>query len=650
MLALHDKELYDVNPRAKNLSVETIARIAREVQVNPWYYFREIVVAPSKAGLKKIKFKANRFNISLYWNFFNHVTTMGIAIRQAGKSFAADALMSGLLSFWTFNTQINLLTKDVKLRVTNVERIKDIMKEYPPYLQLRTKKDSDNTENITVLRNNNILATAIGRMSEDDANKTFRGDSSPDNFVDEVGFIKNIHLALPAMLASGTAARDMAKDADAPYGTVLMTTAAKRTTKSGQFAWELYSNGAKWTELLYDLKNQEELHNVVRANSNGSPLMVLEFDHKQLGFTDQWLKEAMEAARANGEDAEADFLNIWGNGDSSSPLPKETLDKIVASITEPLHTEISETGYMLRWYISKETMMSYMKNRPLVMGIDTSDAVGNDGIGLVITDAITGETIAVGDYNETNLISFSEYVSELLFHFNKMVLIMERRSSGSAILDNITLWLRKRGIDPFKRIFNWVVDEAEAKPKRFESLKVPMQRRPHGMYDILRKELGFATSSSGRSSRDKLYGAGLLACTKYTGSTIRDRKLAHQLTGLVTKNGRIDHSSGNHDDLAIAKMLTWWFLTSAKNISFYGIKEDLPLSGVKMYKSVKVSEKTREKELSLREELDALIEQLEKSPDWGGSLILKARIDFLKKKLHDVNTGGLNIKRALETA
>jgi hypothetical protein len=93
MLALHIPQLRGINPFSKNLTQEQIALISIEAKINPWYYFREIARVPATAGFDDVPLNANRANISLYWLFFNHVTTMLIQPRQTGKSLSTDELM-----------------------------------------------------------------------------------------------------------------------------------------------------------------------------------------------------------------------------------------------------------------------------------------------------------------------------------------------------------------------------------------------------------------------------------------------------------------------------------------------------------------------------------------------------------------------------
>lgn len=201
-LALNNPLLKGVDPHDPNLSQETILLIAAEAKENPWYVLREIIRIPPVSGVEPVMLRANRGNISLFWLFFNHITVMLIQPRQTGKSISTDALMITLFAISTVNTDINLLTKDDNLRVKNVARIKNLMSYLPPYLQLKGKKDSYNTEKLTISRLGNTYNTAVPQSSEKAALNLGRGMTIAINQIDEIAFINNIHITLPALLAA----------------------------------------------------------------------------------------------------------------------------------------------------------------------------------------------------------------------------------------------------------------------------------------------------------------------------------------------------------------------------------------------------------------------------------------------------------------
>lgn len=652
-LALHNPLLASIDPFNPDLTQEEILMITQECQENPWYFFREIVKVPAVAGPDAVSLRGNRGNIALFWLFFNHITTMLIQIRQTGKSISTDTLMVYLMSIATLNTDINLLTKDDSLRVKNVVRIKEIMSELPYYLQLRDKSDTNNTEKITINALGNTYNTSVPQASEKAALNLGRGMTLAINHVDEIAYVNNIGITLPAMLAASSAARDMAEENNAPYGNIFTTTPGYLSNSSGKFAHSIYKESMKFTEKLYDCENIEELKATIKKNSPKGHLRVLiELNHRQLGYTDSWLKGKIEDAMSSGEDAGADFLNLWAEGSVTSPIPKQYLKLIKDSKQEP-YIEISKYGYITRWFIPEASVNNNLDGRKVVLGLDTSDAVGNDDIGFVLRDISTAEVLAVGLYNETNLITFSEWIADLIVRFPNLTVIIERRSSGVAIIDNLLKILPAFNIDPFKRLFNWVVNDADVNVNYFnEVVNVPFYKRDSSVYIRYRKQFGYATAGSGRAARDNLYGGAFMPSVKYTCSVVRDYSLIEQITGLVRRNDRIDHDTDGHDDLVIAWLLVYWFLMDANNKTFYGINNNAVLSSVSLAivneNGGQAAVNHRNAQLRMKAEIDVIVEELKGERNLHRIKILQSRIKHKYKDLDTTIIQALNIDSLLE--
>lgn len=572
ILALVDQDLVGVDPFDPNLSLEMMAKIALECSINPWFFFREIARAPAIAGNETVSLEANRGNIALFWCFFNHVMIILIQIRQTGKSFSTDILMTYLMNILCQNTAINLLTKDDTLRRKNIERLKEIAEIMPRYLQQRSRDDANNGEEITIRSLGNSYTTHVPQSSPKRAYNLGRGLTSPIFHIDEPPFQANISIALPAALAATGAAVDRAKANGTPYGTILTTTAGKKDDRDGKYVYKLMNDAAVWTERFFDCKDIDELYTMIRRNSTGGVVRVnATFNHRQLGKSDEWLKEKIDNSVAEGEDADRDYFNLWTSGNASHPLSVELLERIVRSQMDVQETEISKEGYIFRWYIPEHEIESRMANTFCVLGGDPSDAGGGDDIGFVLTDIRTLEVLGVCQVNETNLILFCRWLVDMFVRFPNFVANIERRSSGAMILDYLLIMLPEHDIDPFKRLFNLVVHESDEKRERFREIMQPMSRRSSDIYVRHKKLFGFATSGSGLFSRSELYSRTLKDAAKKMADKLHDKNLIDQITGLITKNGRIDHEDGNHDDLVIGWLMGMWLLSQGKNLSFYGI-------------------------------------------------------------------------------
>ena len=558
-LALHDPSLQGVDPFDTNIPLQTQLKIAIECKINPWYYFREIARVPAGSGEDAAPLQANRGNIALYWCFFNHVMVFLIQIRQTGKSVSVDELATYLLNIRCRNTDINLLTKDDLLRTKNIKRLKDIDVELPFYLKQRTKADANNTEQITIKSLGNTFTTHVPQASPKAADKVGRGLTSPIFFVDESPFQVNAQISIPAALSAGNNARERAAKNNEPYGTIFTTTSGKKDTKEGAYIYRLKSEAAAFVEPMFDAKNQADLETIIRKSSRstqntkgkgGAYRVDITLNHKQLGKTDNWLKQTIEDIAAEDPDQiDRDLFNRWTSGSVSSPLSIEVMETIRASEREASYIEISKQGYTTHWYVPENQINAQLSSGKHVLSMDTSDASGGDDISLRLIDVSDGKLIACGTYNETNIITFSQWVAEWFIRFDNVLGIIERRSTGVAVLDQLLLILPSNGIDPFVRLFNRCVNDADEEPDRFKDIQVPFARRSQDIYVRYKKYFGFATSGSGLTSRSELYSTTLQNAAKQVGDVIYDKITIDQILSLEIRNGRVDHPRGEHDDM-----------------------------------------------------------------------------------------------------
>jgi len=619
ILQLHDQSLQGVDPFDPNLTIDQKIDIAVECKNNFFYFVREIARSPDGSYSNPISFKANRGNMALYWLFLNHVMTILVQIRQTGKSFSIDVMMTYLLNIGCTNTILSLLTKDDTLRARNLERLKKIELELPHYLKQRTKNDIGNTEELRIKSMDNTYIGYLPNKSPKMAERVGRGGTSPIFEIDEAAYISNIAISLPAILASGTAIRDISRQQNTPYGTILATTAGKKDDPDGRYVYNLLSDSAIYSDLFLDAANVDELYKLIARNSPKGLVQVnCTFSHRQLGYTDEWLKNAMQAAKAEGDAAERDFLNMWTSGTQLSPLSIPISKSIRDSQNSDYSNEItSPYGYITRWFIKLNEIKQRMSISHYTLGVDSSDAVGGDDIAIILRDIKTGEVLAAGNYNETNLITFSEWLANWLITYENITLIIERRSTGAMIIDYLLLMLPNKGIDPFKRIYNKAVQEAEEFPERFKEISRPMFSRSADIYVRYKKLFGFATSATGATSRSELYSVTLLNAAKLTGSLVKDPKTIDQILSLVVRNGRVDHTEAGNDDLCIAWLLSFWIMSQGKNVIFYGInsRDILSLNRPIDALSDPIAKYDHERNLRLKIEIERLVEAIKLERD-----------------------------------
>lgn len=646
LLALHDPALEGVDPFDENISSENIIRVVNECNVNPWYFFREVVRIIPKGTSAPSFFKARRSNISAWWLYFNHVTIFLHQPRQTGKSWTGIELFTYLFLLKNTYSDFFLLTRNNDLRVKTLNDIKDSFSWLPFYIKdIFKKSDTFNTEKVHSSNMKNTIYSGVGQNSESEALKTGRGLSIVHTWIDEYAFIDNNESAFSSLLAAGTTARDNAKLNGNPYGIMFSSTAGYLSTKSGSYAYKLYKDCLRWDERLFDSQDNKDLvDKITKNNPSGKNTVLLEYSHRQLGFTDTWMDQKIKESLLDQERAEAEFLNIWSTGSETNPIPKDLLKIINESRKTDYISRIYKHNFLIRWYIN-DYEIDNLVSKPFLIGLDTSDAVGNDDIALCCKDIETGGVIGIGIYNETNLTTFSDFVADLLLRFPQAILIPERRSSGVYLIDYLLEILINNGMNPFKRIFNWVVNEALYKKEYQEILMKPVDMTTVNVY---RKQFGYATSGGGKSSRDNLYGLAFNSCIQHTAHLMHDTTLIYELNNLVKKNERIDHKPGEHDDVVISLLLGHWFLLQARNLKFYGVE---PSKALSLTHNLTEEEKLDSEEIKKQENTIRKINHLIMSLKGETNIVVKTnkinQIKILHTQLSDKNKSAYNLESLL---
>ncbi len=646
-LVLYQPELVNVDPHDANIAHETAAKVALEAKYNPWYAFREIIKIPVQGTIEPVHFVANRANISLLWCFFNHLDYLLIQPRQTFKSGSVDSLMVYLLFIAGHKININLITKDSILRQENIERLKSI-RDYLPYYFYR-----DNTldvDNKVALTNHNLLnryKTAVAQKSAAGANNVGRGMTAPIFHFDEVPFISHIAITLPAALAAGTEAREQARMTNGYYGNIFTTTAGEKTDRDGAFVYKMMDNACVWSERFYDSVNKVDLIDKVIKNRKAidgfeqSLLINGTFSHRQLGRSDQWLKAAMANSRGDQEQLKRDFLNIWTSGSHYSPLSADINEIIFQSEMEPVHVEVTQDNYLLRWYVDKNDKDNFLNDNHFVLGLDTSEAIGRDAIGLVLSDIRDMRTIMSANVSETNLMCFAHWLADFLCQYPSITLVPEMRSSARVIIDALIIELIAVNIDPLKRIYNKIIDTPEQYESILSDLSKRVEYRDNAVNDVCRKAYGFVTTSK---TRQLLFGNNLQLAASRGGSVVFDKVLSKEIRGLVVKNGRIDHIASGHDDVCVAWLLNHWFLTHTRHLDKYNIPNIVALSryGQTIESNPRSLIESIDTQQSIRFRIDEIVNLLADSKSPLKSAKLECELKTLSLKIDTKDKGIYN--------
>jgi len=563
-LALTQPELSGIDPHnLPNNSEELKMKIAYECYVNPWYYFREVVRVPTTGKSNGEMFKLNRANLSIIWLYFLNIDSFLVIPRQIGKTMSSLIIHSYFLFIGGFNLELALLTKDDKLRIESISWLKQIRDMLPSYLIFVSKKDTDNTKELTYKYFNNKYSAFIAQNSLMGAESLGRGMKIATQLWDEIAYFKYLHITYPAAISSTNAAVEDAKRNNQPYSNILITTAGKLDTKEGRFAYNLLLNSLGFTELFYDIEDKNKLIDILNKNSK-QRMMYCEYNFLQLGKTIEWFKEKSSRSGGSADTIKRDYLGIWTYGSSESAVSDALLNIIRKSRKDPTFIQDYDS-IIIKWYLPIDKIKSSdFSKTPMIIGADPSESIGEDFFSFVFINPIDLGVIGSCRCNTTNLVKIGLFIVDILTTFKKSLLIMERNSTGSAILDVLFMELPKYGINPFTRIYNEIIQNKELDKYKDVNIYDPY------VYGTTRKEFGFRlTGGNSNRGRSFIYKTVFFEILNYNADKIHDQDLINEICDLKKKDGRIDHGSNKHDDLVIAFIYACYILLYGKNLKYY---------------------------------------------------------------------------------
>lgn len=573
-LCLYDPDLLDVDvydleentPENEHLRTKVMIEARRNV----WYYLREVARVYEQGG-SPIRFRLDRASVAMTFCFINGIDYAVMQCRQTGKTVGALTLYAWVLYTSGEQFEMGMMAKDGNLATQNVKRVRTFGENLPSWWLSEDKNnDKKNTEELYYAALKTHYQSFVAQKDKSQADLKARGASPPSFHFDEFDYTANIGISYPTILASTSKARENAKKNGKPHSNIITTTAGDPMKPECREAAKIMEGAMSFTEFLYDIENKEKLHEVVEASSPQKMLLGV-WSHLQLGYDNKWLRDTITRNRMTRDQVLRDYLNRRVSITEQPVIPKEILAIMNSSMMEPKWVDILYGKFAVYWYLPEDIVTSEkFKNVSIVVGCDSSEMINRDATTLVGIDPRDMSVVFTFRCNEGNINTVGVAIAMLLIKYPKMVWVPENKSSGTSLIDIVSLSLRKEGINPFARIFNWVVNNMhEAEFAKYDI-------RDRNLLDTsVRKYFGIKTD---KSKRDELYSTTLISAAKRAPTRIRDRVLISELNSLTVRNGRVDHEVGGHDDTAVAWLLANWFVMNGKHLDVYGIKPGTALS------------------------------------------------------------------------
>lgn len=434
---------------------------------------------------------------------------------------------------------------------------------------------------------------------------------------DEIAYIKYNHISIPSAINSMNKASEQIRKQGLPSPIIYTTTAGNPETRPGQYALKILQSATPFTESMYDLQNRDALVDLINRTSENK-MLYLEFSYKQLGKTDEWLRQIIARGQASPDDVARDLLNIWQASNDKAVIPQNILQNIRASKREPDFVDLRD-GFVVKWYLPRyQVETESFKATPMIMGMDTSENVSRDYTTFVIIDPRDMKVIATCRCNENNTMQVAQHVFVLLRRFSNLLWIPERNNTGIGIIDFVIQKLVENNINPYTRIYNEVVQNGD--DSKYRNINI---------YDFMtiegkvRSAFGFRTTGgTASSSRNLLYKVTMMKTLEMNSDRIYDSSLITEFCNLTERNGRIDHPEGCHDDTCIAYLLACYLVFFGKHLNTYNIPVSTILERITPA-GKQIDPRQREEQLYLRNRIQDLRNRI----DSTSSHMLKEQYD-----------------------
>lgn len=559
MLALFDPDLAGVDPYDPMLSTQMKIKILKEVQINYWYFLREVVRVTANGHPKGVPYQLNRGNLAYNFCAMYNLNLFFEMPRQIGKTMAANVRYLYIYNFASTNSNIIFMNKNNQDSKRNLESFKAIRDLLPTYLQLsqefsmvngKKKRLPSTVTNIQHPINHNIIRTVPGARNETAAANLLRGQTVTLWWADEWAFTAYNQTIMINSMPALTKAFENAKAAGVPHGITITTTAGILSSHEGQFAFDMINNATPFSERWYDL-TYDQIMNIVSSNMN-SVFVYIKYNYRQLGLGEEWFYNQCKSMLWKMVDIRREILLEWIDTPENSPFSQDDLEALRGMLHEPIRSLLILNKYSFNIYDTVPVSVTGIPINPPIIGVDVSGGYKRDYTAISVIDSAT--TKFIGGI-KCNYMSIPDLARVLIWLVKTMmpnaVVNIERNGGFGASL--ISKLKEPGGIKEnlYYEIKDRIIEETS------DSLGRPIRRKQRTkvygldsskdvrdlLIEILRERM--------ERHKDKIYSPVMF----------------DELSKMVVKrNGKVEHSDNSHDDLVFSYLMALYVWYEGKNL------------------------------------------------------------------------------------
>lgn len=464
---------------------------------DPIFFIENCVVAPTVGGYKQVTLYEPQKEIIRSFVIDHHIIMN--KSRQTGGSFCTQGLCSWLVLFQE-NYVIGVVSRSGPESSSYNKKVLDILDNIPQDFMRPESWDyvERNQQSFTLKTTGSKLISQA--VSQQKPEGILRGNSIVTLVLDEVAFIDHIDTAFTALMPTVSIAQKAADDAKIPYGNFIISTP---NGMKGRGEW-YYKQWCK-------AKTEKSLYKAKKIHWRDIP-----------GLDDEWYRKQCDALNNDPKkiQQEMELAFISSDGSFWSDEVQIHLNNLMNSDLDPSVKiiEYMDGGTLTMFNFNFDVTKFYL------IGVDIASENGSDNSVIQVIDFETCEQVA--EYvGKLEILKFTQIVKDIAVMFPNNLLIIENTGGfGLAILNilnndesnfNIYGETRMTGVGVKKRMkfVAGITTSSKTRPLIIES-----------MYDHVKNNLDL----------------------------IKSPRLASELLSLTNKNGKVQASPGNTDDMVMA--------------------------------------------------------------------------------------------------
>ena len=307
---------------------------------------------------------------------------------------------------------------------------------------------------------------------------------------------------------------------------------------------------------MYDMHydpNDEEKNEVMKyvKHNGGNGIVYIEYSYKQIGLTDEWLRE-MYNKIANPLVVKREILLQRLRGSSDSPFDQDDIEYVISAI-RPIIDEL----YILE-HFRFDVYEELDRTIPYIVSIDCSTGTNGDSNAITILNPYTVRPSAefVCPYIGETL--FEKLIMELVKkHLPRAIVVIERNSVGDGIIDHL-LNSPIRGNLYFDKNRDLVAANLEEQSTVTSMLKKQgEQKKYYGVY-------------TGSQSREDMIAILFRRMAEFKDDFVT-KNITEDIAHLVrTKSGKVEAGPTFHDDSIMSYLIGLYVYYHGNNLAAFG--------------------------------------------------------------------------------